>query len=98
MAMFTVSSIIDGDTLEVSGGWKWNGETGSRVRPTGYDAAELRASGGQAAKDKLQRLTLGKQIELARPIAWIEGDLAATCTSRAGTIGRLPRISDRKVS
>jgi endonuclease YncB( thermonuclease family) len=64
MAQFTVSSIIDGDTFEVSGGWKWNGETGTRVRPTGYDAAELRAYGGQSAKDKLQRLILGKQVDL----------------------------------
>jgi len=64
MALFMVSSIIDGDTFEVSGGWKWNGTTGTRVRPTGYDAAELHAYGGQSAKDKLQRLILGKQVEL----------------------------------
>lgn len=64
MGTFTVSAIIDGDTFEVKGGWKWNGETGSRVRPTGYDAAELRACGGQTAKDKLQRLILGKEVEL----------------------------------
>jgi len=64
MALFTVSSIIDGDTFEVRGGWKWNGETGTRVRPTGYDASELHAYGGQAAKDKLRRLIMGKQVEL----------------------------------
>lgn len=64
MAMFTVDTIIDGDTFEVRGGWKWNGETGTRVRPTGYDAAELHAYGGQAAKDKLQQLILGKQVDL----------------------------------
>ena len=34
------------------------------MRPTGYDAAELRAYGGQSAKDKLQRLILGKQVDL----------------------------------
>jgi endonuclease YncB( thermonuclease family) len=64
MAMFTVDTIIDGDTFEVRGGWKWNGEMGTRVRPTGYDAAELHAYGGQAAKDKLQQLILGKQVDL----------------------------------
>ena len=64
MAQFTVSSIIDGDTFEVSGGWQWNGQTGTRVRPTGYNAPELRARGGLAAKDKLARLVLGQQVEL----------------------------------
>jgi len=53
MSAFTVSAIIDGDTFEVSPQWKWNGETGTRVRPTGYDAPELHSYGGQAAKDKL---------------------------------------------
>lgn len=43
---------------------KWNGETGTRVRPTGYDAPELHAYGGQVAKDKLERLILGKQVDL----------------------------------
>ena len=64
MAQFTVSTVIDGDTFEVSGGWQWKGQSGTRVRPTGYDAAELRARGGQSAKDKLRRLVLGKQVEL----------------------------------
>jgi endonuclease YncB( thermonuclease family) len=61
---FTVTSIIDGDTFEVSPQWKWNGETGKRVRPTGYNAPELHAFGGQAAKDKLSRLIYGEQVEL----------------------------------
>jgi len=64
MPAFKVTSVIDGDTFEVSPQWKWNGQTGSRVRPTGYDAPELDAYGGQAAKEKLSRLILGKQIEL----------------------------------
>jgi len=53
MPTFTVTSIIGGDTFEVSPQWKWSGETGTRVRPAGYDAPELHAYGGQAAKDKL---------------------------------------------
>jgi endonuclease YncB( thermonuclease family) len=75
MAMFTVSAIIDGDTFEVSGGWKWNGETGTRVRPTGYDAAELHAHGGRSAKDKLHRLISGKQVELRQAHAIDRGRL-----------------------
>ncbi len=64
MPVFTVTSIIDGDTFDVSPQWKWNGEMGARVRPTGYDAPELYAYGGQAAKDKLSRLLLGGEVEL----------------------------------
>lgn len=64
MAFFTISSVIDGDTFEVSGGWKWNGESGTRVRPTGYDAPEIHAYGGETAKNQLARLILGKQVEL----------------------------------
>lgn len=64
MPGFTVTSIIDGDTFEVSPQWKWNGQTGTRVRPAGYDAPELHANGGQAAKEKLSRLIYGQQVEL----------------------------------
>jgi len=44
--------------------WKWDGQTGTRVRPTGYDAPELYTYAGQAAKEKLSRLILGEQVEL----------------------------------
>ena len=64
MPEFTVTSIIDGDTFEVSPQWKWNGTTGTRVRPTGYDAPELHAYGGQTAKDKLSKLIQGHQVDL----------------------------------
>ena len=66
MSDFKVISIIDGDTFQVSPQWKWNGQTGTRVRPAGYDAPELHAYGGQAAKDQLSRLIYGKQIELGK--------------------------------
>jgi len=46
MSVFTVTAIIDGDTFEVTPRWKWNEDTGTRVRPTGYDATELYAYGG----------------------------------------------------
>jgi endonuclease YncB( thermonuclease family) len=64
MPAFTVTSIIDGDTFEVSPQWKWNGTTGTRVRPAGYGAPEMHTYGGQAAKDKLSRLVKAQQVEL----------------------------------
>ena len=64
MSTFTVTTIIDGDTFEVTPNWQWNGETGTRVRPTGYDAPELGSYGGQVAKDKLSNLILGKKVDL----------------------------------
>ena len=63
MAAFTVTAVIDGDTFEVPS-WKWDGQSGSRVRPTGYDAPELYEQGGQAAKLKLTGLILNQQVEL----------------------------------
>lgn len=41
MSEFTVVNVVDGDTFDVSPNWKWSGETGSRVRPTGFDAVEI---------------------------------------------------------
>jgi len=64
MPAFKVTSIIDGDTFDVSPPWKWNHDTGTRVRPAGNDAPELHAHGGQAAKDKLSKLIYGEQVEL----------------------------------
>lgn len=65
MAQFRVSAVIDGDTFEVANGWKWNGQTGSRVRPTGYDAPESNTVAGQQAKQRLARLIHGEVVELA---------------------------------
>ena len=64
MAEFKVNNIIDGDTFEVAPQWKWDGQSGARVRPTGYYAPELNTNGGQKAKEKLTRLILGKKVEL----------------------------------
>ena len=64
MPTVTVTSVIDGVTFEVIPLWKWNGETGTRVRPAGYEAPELHAYGGQAAKDKLSKLIYAGQVEL----------------------------------
>lgn len=64
MPLFTVTSIVDGDTFDVTPQRRWNNQSGERVRPTGYDAPELYEYGGQAAKNKLSSLILGKQVEL----------------------------------
>lgn len=64
MPAFTVTTIIDGDTFDVTPEWRWNGQEGKRVRPTGYDAPELDERGGQAAKKKLSDLILGERVEL----------------------------------
>ncbi len=64
MAEFRVVNIVDGDTFDVSPQWRWNGSSGERVRPTGYDAPELPSLMGQTAKDKLTRLISGEMVEL----------------------------------
>lgn len=75
MAEFKVTSVVDGDTFDVSPEWKWEGQSGSRVRPTGYDAPEIHASGGPAAKAKLEGLILGKQVELRAAVKVDRGRL-----------------------
>ncbi|WP_447602894.1 thermonuclease family protein [Nitrospira sp. Nam80] len=64
MALFTVTQIIDGDTFEVNPDWKWQQQTGDRVRPTGYDAPEMNTLAGRMANDKLATLIIGKQVQL----------------------------------
>lgn len=64
MSTFKVTAIIDGDTFDVSPQWKWNEQTGTRVRPAGYNAPELHEPGGQTAKNNLAGLILGKEVEL----------------------------------
>ena len=61
---FTVKQVIDGDTFDVSPRWRWNEQTGDRVRAYDYDAPELGEPGGREAKEKLERLILGKEVEL----------------------------------
>lgn len=64
MPEVTVVKIVDGDTFEVSPNWNLNGESGSRVRPTGYDAPEMKSPGGPAAKRKLAGLILNQKVAL----------------------------------
>lgn len=66
MTEFKVVSIVDGDTFDVDPGWKWNSENGKRIRPTGYDAAEIGSRAGQLATEKLAGLILNQKVELRK--------------------------------
>jgi len=76
MSEFKVTNVIDGDTFEVNG-WKWNGQNGNRVRPTGYNTPELGTVQGQQAKQKLSRLILGKIVEIRKAHTIDRGRLVA---------------------
>ncbi|MBN2777040.1 MAG: thermonuclease family protein [Bacteroidales bacterium] len=65
---FKVKEVIDGDTFDVTPGWKWDGKNGDRVRIANLDAAELHQPGGQAAKTKLKNLVEGKAVELKNAV------------------------------
>ncbi len=64
---YKVSEIIDGDTFKVEPEWKWNKETGNRVRPRGYDTPEKGEPGFFSAKHKLERLILNGQVDIKNP-------------------------------
>lgn len=64
MADFKVTAVIDGDTFDVTPSWQWNGRTGSRVRPVGYDAPDLGSQTGLAVHNKLTNLVLDQQVSL----------------------------------
>ena len=64
MIDFKVAEVIDGDTFEVSPGWEWNNQKGTVVRANGYDAPEEGEAGNQAAKDRLTKLILGREVNL----------------------------------
>lgn len=64
MAEFTVVNVVDGDTFDVNPSWSWNGETGYRVRPTGFDAAEMGSQAGLVAKARLSQLVLNQTVDL----------------------------------
>lgn len=64
MSTFTVTNVVDGDTFDVSPAWSWRGNTGARIRPTGYDAPEMSTFAGLVAKQRLTSLLLNKPVEL----------------------------------
>lgn len=75
MNSFSVINVVDGDTIDVSPEWTWNGTSGARVRFADYNAPELDESGGQAAKNELERLILEEDVELKNPVNLDRGRL-----------------------
>lgn len=63
MARATVVSVIDGDTFRISPNWSFGGQTGDKIRVAGIEAPEINEPGGSEAKQKLEQLILGKQVE-----------------------------------
>jgi endonuclease YncB( thermonuclease family) len=74
MAAFKIESVIDGNTFEVSPPWEFDGETGSIVRATGYDAPKS-GKGAIAAEQKLSILMQNKSVELESPQGIEDGKL-----------------------
>lgn len=64
MGLFTVVSVVDGDTFDVTPRWEWHGQSGTRVRIAGYDAPESYQYGGAAATNRLRSLILDRPVEL----------------------------------
>lgn len=64
MTTFTVTKVIDGDTLEVSPEWDFGETTGKRVRLAGVYAPELDEQEGKAAQKRLSDLVLNKEVRL----------------------------------
>ena len=72
---FQVTKVIDGDTFEVSPKWNWNGKAGNIVRPTGYNTPEEGKQGYNAAKERLAKLILGKEVILKNAVELSYGRL-----------------------
>ena len=67
--MATVCNVIDGDTLDVTPRWQFNGQTGNRVRLANVNAPEISKPGGLAAKQRLEHLVLNKQVQLRNAVS-----------------------------
>lgn len=65
---FKVTAVVDGDTFSVEPGWEWDEKSGDRIRPAGFDTPEKGETGYEAATRKLNRLILGKEVELKNPV------------------------------
>ena len=59
-----VTNIVDANTFEVFPPWRWEGQSGIRVRPTGYNTPEEGQPGYERAKERLGELILGREVEL----------------------------------
>ncbi len=64
MATYTVTKVIDGDTLDVTPKWRFGGTSGKRVRLAGVYAPELKERSGKAARKRLSDRVLNRKVEL----------------------------------
>jgi len=64
---FTVTHIIDGNTIQVTG-WKWGEFRGSKVKIMGYSFNGKGVNYNLLAKNRLENLILNKEIELQNVI------------------------------
>ena len=75
MGEFTVTDVIDGDTIEVDPEWNWNDESGNRVRLAGVDAPEVGKPGSAQATRRLTNLVYGRSVDLDNAVAFSYGRL-----------------------
>jgi endonuclease YncB( thermonuclease family) len=59
-----VIKVININTFEVLPPWKWDDQSGIRVKPAGYNPPEENQPGYKKARDKLKFLLSGKEVEL----------------------------------
>ena len=72
----TVTEVIDADTFRVRPHWQSTGkEEGDTIRINGYTAPEPGQTGFQEAKNDLEEIIRGKNVELRNPQAATSGHL-----------------------
>ena len=82
MPVAKVKKVVDGDTIVI--------KNDSTIRIAGYDAPELEAPGGKAAKQKLQRiLPRGTQIGISAEKAKSYGRSVRQVTIKGKPISKL---------
>ena len=72
----TVTEVIDADTFRVAPHWQSTGkEEGDTIKINGYNAPEPGQTGFQEAKNDLDEIIRGKNVELRNPQAATTGQL-----------------------
>ena len=66
MESFKVEAVYDGNTIEVSPKWEFEGTKGDIVVATGYDPPK-KGKPGMSAEQKLSILVHNKKVELGTP-------------------------------
>jgi endonuclease YncB( thermonuclease family) len=59
-----VIKVIDGDTFRVTPDWEWGGSKGNKVRTAGITAPEIDQQGYIEAKQHLEILIDGQEVDL----------------------------------